>query len=98
MLCILEHFGLRDTGHPVRGLLNIAEDRPPRPLVAQFQSDTVRIAQDNKIINLYKKSEPVLEGIIDKGQGHSKEDQTVYKILALQNFSYLQLAKSTDKA
>lgn len=89
MLRILERFGLRDADRPVRGLLDVAKDRSPSPLVAPLQPDTVRIARDHEVIDLRERSKPVLEGIIGHGHGRSEKNRAANKSLALVKGKFL---------
>jgi hypothetical protein len=88
MLRILQRFSLGDAG-PIRSILDIAKDRSPRPVVVPLQPDAVRIARDNQVVDLRERRKLVLEGIIGKGQGYSKEDRAANEILAFVKGKFL---------
>lgn len=88
MLHILEGFGLGGRG-PVLSILDIAKDRSPRLVLVPLQPDAVCVARDNQVVDLRERRKLVLEGIIGKGQGYSKEDRAANEILALVKGKFL---------
>ena len=60
---ILERFSYWNA-YPVRGLLDVAEDRTPHLVIVPLQADVVRVGRDSQIIDLRERVNLFLEGVV----------------------------------
>ena len=69
--------------------LDIAEDGSVLPFLFPLQTDAVRAAWDDKLINLGERREPVLEGVVCQCESHYKRYRAADNILALRESKLL---------